>query len=119
MTYLGLDAAHHLSNASVHHSTEACIRACTTALRHRQASPSCKHAIDPKLLYQTANAYWNLNAYRQLDDTLATLLKLTSRYLRSTANEMLYFPTTHGGTDSTNLAILRKLQKNGTNYSVR
>ena len=116
MTYLGLDAAHHLGDASAHAATESCIRAGTTALKYRQASPRCKHAVVcmqlyPKLLYPAAKTCWSLADYRRLDSILAQLLKHTSRYMQSVANDMLYFPATHGGTGQHKLSDLAQARK--------
>ena len=54
---------------------------------------------------------WNLREYRALDNSLAPLLKHTSRYMHSTATDMLFFPTSHGGTGHHKLSDLAQTRK--------
>ena len=116
MTYLGLDSAHHLGDAPAHSTAISLIQAGTAALRSRIASSPCKMDVIrmqlmPKLLYSAAKTCWTLREYRQLDRTLAIFLKTTSRYMHSTANALLYFPTSHGGTGMHTLSDLAQARK--------
>lgn len=61
MTYLGMDTSHHSGDASAHVTTNAIIRAGTSALCSRIASPLCKldvvrMQLYPKLLYSAAKS---------------------------------------------------------------
>ena len=116
MTYLGLDSSHHLGDAPAHVRALTIIRAGTTALRARIASPTCKldvirMQLFPKILYSAAKTCWNMREYQLLDSTLSTFLKATSRLMHSTATDMLFFPTTHGGTGTHKLSDLAQTQK--------
>ena len=114
MTYLGLDSAHHLGDAAAHATTTTVIRAGSTALQHRIASPACKLDVTlmqlfPKVLYPAAKTCWSLRDYQQLDTALAPPLKHTSRYI--------FFPA-HMAVQATTSSVILRKRANGGNYDV-
>ena len=116
--YLGFITDHINGDQNAYDVTLSYVRAASSHLIHCHASREVKllvyrMQILPKILYTATKACWSLKQVRQLDRYAAAILKHVGRHLATSANSMMFFPTSMCGSGLHPISDLAQAQKWG------